>query len=239
MLTLRLSALCALATLILTASPAEAAGNQAETCSKLEKMLLSVQLRAPNMESSQYEYLNDNLKESYARICDSKDAFSAEDAVVDAVARQTVRATYHEGEPIEVDGRWYLPDGNEFVEPSESEFERMVIEARSSRGSPKVLGLFLPTHRSCAPGCSYVSWGIWGDKAHQARRSCHNSGQAIDIHAITCGGRTYKVLSPRFDQYVSCMRSRMGAIYRSKDHFDHAHFQIPGCNKCRGLGCGT
>ena len=107
-----------------------------------------------------------------------------------------------------------------------------------SRGqNPPIVGPFTTAHEKCAPGCRFVSWGIWGDARHQAKRSCHNSGQAIDIHAIVCGGKTYPSLSARFTNYASCMKGSLGVIYGSGDHRDHAHIELRHCDMCVGLHC--
>lgn len=100
--------------------------------------------------------------------------------------------------------------------------------------SAPIMRSFPGAHARCARGCSYVSWGIWGDKAHRARKSCHNSGEAIDIHAIRCGGRTFAAGSARFNQYVGCMRGSFKVIFGSGRHKNHAHIQLRGCRKVGG-----
>ena len=103
-----------------------------------------------------------------------------------------------------------------------------------SQKRPPILAPFLAQHGQCGTGCEYVSWGIWGDARHQAKRSCHNAGEAIDIHAIRCGGVVSAAGSKRFNSYASCMRQKFGVIYGSGDHRDHAHIQLRGCHMISG-----
>lgn len=188
---------------------------EAETCAKVQEMLFDTQLDARSYNPVEYAHLQRTLKDTYLRKCDGAAAAGGE----------AIR--YEGGLKLWENGRWWLPNGREFT-------EAMSLDAAANA---RIVGPFTAAHNRCAPGCGYVSWGIWGDTSHQQRRSCHNSGEAIDIHAITCGG-THKALSARFDQYVDCMRGSLGVIYRAKDHYDHAHFQLHGCNMCQGQGCG-
>ena len=98
-------------------------------------------------------------------------------------------------------------------------------------GAAKIVKPFRSRHRACASVCSYVSWGIWGDSKHKKRRSCHNSGEAIDIHALRCNGRTHGPRSERFRAYVQCMRGSFKVIFGKGKHTEHAHVQFKGCRK--------
>jgi hypothetical protein len=192
----------------------------ADICSTLQDMLVETQANRPRFNALEFAVIDRGLKEKYLSLC--------EENGVKTIQKQGLeQLSYARGGRMWEQGRWYLPDG--------SEFKSDLLQSASS--SAPILGPFLEAHRSCASGCGYVSWGIWGDEAHQRRRSCHNSGEAIDIHAITCGG-THKALSSRFDEYVDCMRGSLGVIYRSANHYNHAHFQLNGCNMCQGLRCG-
>jgi hypothetical protein len=122
---------------------------------------------------------------------------------------------------------WYYPTGE--LASENPDMIASLIFNYSERVTAKIEAPFKAQHAKCASGCSFVSWGIWGDEAHKHRRSCHNSGEAIDIHAITCGKTQSAALSKRFDTYVSCMRKKFKVLYRIKDHFGHAHIQIPNC----------
>lgn len=188
----------------------------AETCAAINSMLLETQLQRPSMSPEEYARQNNALKDSFRRFCEGMN--------------RSDRLIYPDGKPIFANGSFQLPDGRLF---------QPALFSDAASNAP-ILQPFLDAHRSCAPGCSYTSWGIWGDEAHQQRRSCHNSGQAIDIHAITCGGSTYVSMSSRFTSYVGCMRGHLGVIYNRGrgDHQDHAHFELHGCNMCAGLGCG-
>lgn len=82
----------------------------------------------------------------------------------------------------------------------------------------------------CCPGGSYTNWGIWGDEKHKHRRSCHNSGSAIDVHAVKCNGSRAVAGTSRFGGFVSCMRSKgMHVIYGSGEHRNHAHISLKSC----------
>jgi hypothetical protein len=122
---------------------------------------------------------------------------------------------------------WYYPTGEMVTDESADYVSDMIYGIE--RKAAKIEAPFKAQHAKCAPGCTYVSWGIWGDEAHKKRRSCHNSGEAIDIHAITCGGKQSAALSAKFDKYVACMKGKFKVLYRQKDHFGHAHIQIPNC----------
>ncbi len=127
-----------------------------------------------------------------------------------------------DGDPV-----WYYPTGEMIDEESADELSDLIFGFE--RKVAKIEAPFKSQHKSCASSCTYVSWGIWGDEAHKKRRSCHNSGEAIDIHAIKCSGVTSKALSKRFDTYVACMKKKFKVLYRVKNHFGHAHIQIPNC----------
>jgi hypothetical protein len=218
----------ALAT-VLVSFPAHAATSKDEACRKIEKMLVAVQLEAPSMSDRQFDEANESLKEAFTRNCEA----ASTGVLQDAMSSTAAAPTYANGAALERDGHWFLPDGREFVEES-----GILADARADQNSnAPIFAPFLAQHNRCAPGCGYVSWGIWGDARHQAKRSCHNSGEAIDIHAITCGGKTYAALSARFTEYVSCMKGTLQAIYGSGEHADHAHLQLPGCAFCQGLHC--
>lgn len=91
--------------------------------------------------------------------------------------------------------------------------------------------------RECAPGCTYDSWGVWGDARHQRRRSCHNTGNAIDVPAIRCGGRRYNASTSRFRNFVGCVRGKHGlyTIFGSGDHKQHVHISLRSC-EINGIG---
>lgn len=96
---------------------------------------------------------------------------------------------------------------------------------------------FQAAFNQCAPGCTYTSWGIWGDERHQARASCHNSGSAIDIHDITCNGQTMSPGSSGFQNFVGCMSSdpSLYVIHGNAEHTQHAHIALRSCEE-GGIG---
>ncbi len=91
--------------------------------------------------------------------------------------------------------------------------------------------------------CKFVNLGILGDAAHRARRSCHNSGEAIDIGPLTCaGGKSISTTDPRFYNVARCMAhntdNKLEIIYykadgsnmiQKSDHSNHMHIQLKHC----------
>lgn len=125
---------------------------------------------------------------------------------------------------------WYYPNG-EAASGNPDALWNILFGLQ--RKAAKIEALFKARHAACAKGCSYVSWGIWGDEAHKKRKSCHNSGEAIDIHAIKCGKVTSGPKTSKFKTYVNCMKSKFTVLFQVKDHFEHAHIQIPNCRKIK------
>lgn len=225
--TLTLAPLFALALSVL--APASAHAAKQEACEKIENMLLTVQMGAPDLSDANYNAMNESLKAAHQKYCETELPAGFEEAI-------SLVMTYDNGNAIERDGRYFMPDGREFVAQDQSA-DGILADAISRGANPPILASFTPAHNRCAPGCRYVSWGIWGDARHQAKRSCHNSGEAIDIHAIVCDGRTYPSLSSRFTQYTSCMKNTLGVIYGEGEHRDHAHIELRNCEMCVGLYC--
>lgn len=97
--------------------------------------------------------------------------------------------------------------------------------------SAPIWSSFISNFRSCAQGCVPANYGTYGTRG---RPSCHNTGRAVDVGAIVCGGSTHKAINGgRFAQFVACMRSKMKTLYRNgshvtQGHHDHAHFSN-GC----------
>ncbi len=100
----------------------------------------------------------------------------------------------------------------------------------SGRYAP-IMPQFLAAFDQCAPGCKYIDWGVWGDRRHQMHRSCHNSGSAIDIHGIRCGGKKITAGSAGFSQFVRCMQghSSLFIIFGRNPHRHHAHISLRSC----------
>lgn len=115
---------------------------------------------------------------------------------------------------------------------SSGAIEPAMTQHLGNKGAP-IMAPFLKAFNQCAPGCSYTDWGVWGDVPHQKRRSCHNSGSAIDIHAITCNGRTHRggTGDRRFNQFRNCMQGRNGlhTIYGSGKHKRHIDIALRSC----------
>lgn len=110
------------------------------------------------------------------------------------------------------------------------------VQSTSSNMRSAVWNTFARTFSQCAPGCQPAQVGVFRDSGG---RSCHDSGRAIDLGAMICGGRVYKAINGgRFSQMVSCMRPKMKTLYQEGHkrhagvtlaHYDHAHFSI-GCH---------
>jgi hypothetical protein len=102
--------------------------------------------------------------------------------------------------------------------------------ANSSKGAP-VMGPFLRNLKSCAPGCAPVDYNAYRSQSN----SCHNTGRALDVHGIQCGGKTHMAINGgRFAEIVRCMKGKMHVLYRNgpgttSGHHDHGHFSI-GCS---------
>ncbi len=121
--------------------------------------------------------------------------------------------------------------------------EEAAIDAEPARGkrnrSDYVQGRFAPIMRPflkafdiCASDCSkYEDLGVWGDLRHQRKRSCHNTGNAIDIKGIVCHGRTYRARDKKFKDFVKCMRGKQGlhTIFGKGEHKRHAHISLRSC----------
>lgn len=192
-----------------TTAMAELSEPAQELCGRLETMLLETQLQMDNANRTVLETREAQLKKAYTTYCMEERPFGA-------------WPSYENGQAMHAGGQWYFPDGSAYEEARDLDY--FLRKAA-------ILAPFLAKHNSCASGCSYVSWGIWGDEAHQRRKSCHNSGEAIDIHAIRCRGKTHSGQSARFNSYVGCMRGKFHVIYGSGDHENHAHIQLRNCRK--------
>lgn len=126
-----------------------------------------------------------------------------------------------------VDGAtWYLPNGKAV----DLDIAGLLYSAR--KVAP-IEAPFKKYHAQCSGGCSYISWGIWGDEAHKKKASCHNSGGAIDIHALMCGKTKSSVKTAKFQNYLTCMRKHFGVIYGNAAHKNHAHIQLKNCKKIK------
>ncbi len=92
-------------------------------------------------------------------------------------------------------------------------------------------------------GARIKALGAWGDKAHMARNSCHNSGRALDIHPDTkATGDAVAAWAiahhSAFDiRLVIWFRHKCGAstgwkwqpYHGTSPHTDHVHLSI-GCD---------
>ena len=100
----------------------------------------------------------------------------------------------------------------------------------------------------CAPGCAPRNVGTWGQRGG---RSCHPTGNAVDLGGMRCNGTNYTAYDRRFAEFVQCVQGksfngrRWKSLYRethvgrSRDcsrsnrnqtlcHWDHVHLSL-GC----------
>lgn len=215
-----------IAAFILTSPSALAASSSA--CPQLSELLFSSQMQKNEMSEEQFKIIDQNLKASFLALCEEG---ASSDYVQGNVLYypngQLASANIHDKNEI-----WYYPDGTP-VPFGAGEMEDFLDSVLRGKGA-KISSAFEGKHKVCASGCGYVSWGIWGDDAHKKRKSCHNSGEAIDIHAITCGGKTYAPPTKRFLKYVGCMKKYFGTIHGNKDHKQHVHIELRNCRKVKG-----
>jgi len=181
---------------------------------------------------------NKNIEQAYQTLCKSVPnkgdtiIYPNGQVAVDSYNTEGMDIFYPNGEVMVrgfggSDPVWFYPDARL---ASETPDELWYILSGAERKTAKIEAPFKAQHNVCAKNCKYTSWGIWGDLAHQKRKSCHNSGEAIDIHAITCGGVKHSgAKSSKFNSYVTCMRKKFTVLWKVKDHFNHAHIQIPNC----------
>lgn len=219
--------LFSLVTLLWLLSPlALAAPNPA--CNQISQLLFSSQMQQNEMSEEQFKIIDQNLKASFLALCESGSSSDYVQGNVLYYPNGQIATTNIN----DVNEAWYYPDGTPvpFGQGEMQEFLDSVLRGKSA----KISSPFEAKHKVCASGCGYVSWGIWGDAAHKKRKSCHNSGDAIDIHAITCGGKTYAPPTKRFLQYVSCMDKYFGTIHGNKDHKKHVHIELKNCRKVKG-----
>jgi hypothetical protein len=110
------------------------------------------------------------------------------------------------------------------------------IMAHSQKQAP-IYNDFMKWFKRCAgPGCvPNRVYGAWGCRA--SGRSCHHTGQAVDIGGYKCGNHQVTMSANKnnhgeFDKFVQCMIREGGfrKLYRCKDHYDHAHFSR-GCSQ--------
>jgi hypothetical protein len=124
--------------------------------------------------------------------------------------------------------------------------------ANQLSGGQPIVGPFQRWFKYCTGDrgfgeCKFQNMGIMGDASHRARRSCHNDGQAIDIGALTCGGRTIPTTSDEYFNLAICMASQTQnqlqvIFYRAQgpnmmqksDHKDHMHVQLKNCKMVYG-----
>lgn len=105
-----------------------------------------------------------------------------------------------------------------------------------SVSSAPIYRRFVSSFNSCARGCKMGRTGTWGKRGN---RSCHPTGQALDLHSMVCGGKSYTPLTSKFYALVKCMRGKGWKVLhnycvkglpknKTTCHKDHGHFSL-GC----------
>jgi hypothetical protein len=120
-------------------------------------------------------------------------------------------------------------------------------------GKPNIVDPFKQQFPKCTEAaglgqCKFVFLGIWGDPAHRARKSCHNTGEAIDVglpFQCTNGGKI-DAQSPKALEVARCMANnaggQFGVIFQDRRegpnffpghppgaHNGHMHIQLRSC----------
>lgn len=179
---------------------------QLNVCSRIENLLVNLQTEGNSIQPGAFDTANEKLKDQFINLCETSEYDIAK-----------------------------LAAAERDLDLLDQSLGYLKIQTSKRKGSPRILNPFLNRHNNvCASGYGYVSWGIWGDRAHQRRRSCHNSGDAIDIHAITHQGKVYTGKTQRFRDYVSCMHKEFGTVFGNSSHTDHVHIQLRPCRKIGG-----
>jgi hypothetical protein len=111
----------------------------------------------------------------------------------------------------------------------------------SHTGAP-IWGSFIHNFKKCAQGCLPANLITFGSRSNYSptagvgNYTCHAEGNAIDVGAIVCGGKTYRAVdNGRFATFVACMKPKMKTLWHqgrkkgvTRGHYDHAHFSN-GC----------
>lgn len=117
----------------------------------------------------------------------------------------------------------------------------------------KILGPFKKYFDTCTSkaglgSCKFINLGIKGDASHRARRSCHNSAQAIDVGPLTCSsGKKVLASDPLYFEVAKCMandtNNELQVIFyknegpnmmQKSDHNNHMHIQLKNCSMVYG-----
>ena len=128
------------------------------------------------------------------------------------------------------------------------------VQASQLSGSAKIIKPFQYWFDKCSAdlgmgSCKFINMGIEPDAAHRARRSCHNSGEAIDVGPLTCSNGSSKPGDEQFLKMADCManstnnvlqviyfRSTGGNMIQKSDHTNHMHIQLKNCAMVYGGG---
>ncbi len=132
------------------------------------------------------------------------------------------------------------------------------LQPNSGRGYARIVEPIKIYFEKCTQklgygSCTFKNMGIWGDAAHRARRSCHNSGDAIDLGLpfnCTKAG-TFNATDNKAMEVAKCLAAdsdnKFQVIFRDKApvknmfpggqrgaHNGHMHVQLKGCRNIRG-----
>lgn len=140
------------------------------------------------------------------------------------------------------------PSGDDGVNYSGSRTTLTPVSPTELSGMRKIIPPFQKWFSACTKGlglgdCRFENMGIMGDAAHRARRSCHNSGEAIDVGTVTCsGGQKITTDSPQFFNLANCLandsKDELQVVFykatgpnmiQKSDHNKHMHIQLKNC----------
>lgn len=140
------------------------------------------------------------------------------------------------------------PSGDEGMSYRSNSGTLTPVSPSDLSGMRKIIPPFQKWFSACTKGlglgdCRFENMGIMGDAAHRARRSCHNSGEAIDVGTVTCsGGQKITTDSAQFFSLANCMandsKDELQVIFykatgpnmiQKSDHNKHMHIQLKNC----------
>ncbi len=176
-------------------------------------------------------------------VTSSEDFYRGDDFVSGAPPAQI--QTYEEEPPVKPRPKVEVQPAEPRIPVSGGQGGTFTNTSARDRKAP-IFPKFQQVFNQCAEGCNAGRAHCYGQRNN---RTCHSTGDAIDVHGLICGGVTYNAYSDRFKKFVSCVKSksykgtRWKALYRQTDkrngcnssgrnhttcHWDHAHFSL-GC----------
>lgn len=139
------------------------------------------------------------------------------------------------------------PDGSSAAVKSPEQLQGYPIVAPFKENFNKCTG-----KANMGTNCKFEDLGIMGDASHQARRSCHNVGEAIDVGYIECAGQKIQPSDKKYEEFVKCFADDTNGVtndifhkkagqntIQKSDHVKHVHIQLKNCRMVTGSGGGA